>query len=73
MKNNSHISAPFSVRDPETARYERNRHYAGEIYLSDFYSCQPDGNIAKRVLQAAKFDEACLINDLLRQKRRDYL
>lgn len=73
MKTNNHPSASKWGKPPESGRAKYHQRYAGEIYLSDFNTCHPGGNIAKRILRAGQFDESCRINDLLRQIRRDSL
>lgn len=71
MKTNTNSSdARFPI---EGVRARDHKRYAGEIYLSDFNTGHPAGNIAKRILRANQFDDACRINDLLRQKRRGSL
>lgn len=71
MKTNTPPSHPVHVLNPEALRYERHRHYAGEIYLSDFSTGGPDGNQAKRILQAEIFDNTCRTLDLLRTRREE--
>ncbi|MGL5434274.1 MAG: hypothetical protein ACRDBO_02585 [Lachnospiraceae bacterium] len=73
MNTNNNPNHHLHVHDPEKARYEQHRHFAGELYLSDFQTGQPDGGITRRIVRAEAFDEICRINDQLRQLRRDFL
>lgn len=52
-------------------REELHRHYAGELYLSDFNGKHSPGNIANRILQAEQFDKTCQVNDWIRHHGRD--
>lgn len=49
---------------------KKHRTFGGYIYIEDFYTDYPPGNIANRITQDWKFDKMCQKNCEIRDSKR---